>query len=378
MKIVCISDLPPYVTGGAESQAARLVEAWIRDGHEVVCLGRSLPDARLTLADGIEVATRAIATAKGPGRAMRAGSYFLSLAALLVREAKDADVVYCRFLGDAAVTASLLKRLGLLAAPLVATPASAGAGGDMAYLGSVPGRALLVRLLERGCDRINIISPALADELRGAGFSGCSFTAIPNGVPLRPLQRPARRGGSTRLVCVSRLVEQKGVDLLLEALAGNLHAAWTLHLVGDGPDEARLRERAVALRIDGRIHWHGRLPAAAVRDQLMAADLFVLPSRYEGMSNAALEAMEAGLALLITRCGGIDLHVDPSMGWVVPSGDASALANGLRAALGTDSETLADMGRNARLMAEETFSIESMARRHLELFRSLATPVDTR
>lgn len=372
MRIICISDLPPYVTGGAESQAARLAEAWVRDGHEVVCLGRSLPDTHLALAEGIEVTTRRIATAKGPGRAARAASYFVSLARLLLREARHADVVYCRFLGDAAVTASLLKRLGLLAVPLVATPASAGSGGDIAYLGSVPGRRLLVDLLEGGCDRINIISSALADELRGAGFSGRSFTAIPNGVRLRPLQRPPRDDGPLRLVCVSRLVEQKGVDVLLRALAANAHAGWELHLVGDGPDELQLRGLAMQLGIGDRIRWHGRLTAAKVREQLVAAELFVLPSRYEGMSNAALEAMEAGLPLLVTQCGGVDLHVDPSMGWVVAPGDVDALAEALRAALDTAADALTGMGLHARGKAEEAFSIESTARRHLELFASLA------
>ena len=57
--------------------------------------------------------------------------------------------------------------------------------------------------------------------------------------------------------------------------------------------------------------------------------MFILPSRYEGMSNAVLEAMEAGLPILLTRCGGIDTYIDESIGWTCEPDDV----NGLTAAL---------------------------------------------
>src|SRR4249919_2670819 len=101
MRILVISDLPQFVTGGAEMQAARLIEAWAAMGHEVVCFGRRMGAREVTLGTHT-IRTRRIRTLRQPGRPVRALTYFLSLAWLLLRWRGWPDVVYCRFLGDAA------------------------------------------------------------------------------------------------------------------------------------------------------------------------------------------------------------------------------------------------------------------------------------
>src|SRR5690606_20594862 len=106
-----------------------------------------------------------IGTTSALGRWGRAASYFLSLACLLLRYRRWMDVVYARFLNEAAATTALLKAAHLLSAPLVATPASSR-GGDIGALGSLPFSDHLIELLDRHCDAINLIAGDMADQLR--------------------------------------------------------------------------------------------------------------------------------------------------------------------------------------------------------------------
>jgi glycosyltransferase involved in cell wall biosynthesis len=131
-----------------------------------------------------------------------------------------------------------------------------------------------------------------------------------------------------------------------------------------------LLEQAATLA-PGLIRFIGEIPPGEVPAHLDAADIFILPSRYEGMSNSALEAMERGLPLLITACGGIDTYVGADMGWVVPANDPVALASTLRMACDMPRPTLSTMGANCRRLAEQEFGMSRVAQRYLDLFDSL-------
>lgn len=370
MRILVISDLPAFVTGGAEMQAARLIDAWSAMGHEVTCVGRRM-GAEPVVLGGRRIETGRIRTWPLLGRPGRALGYFLSLAGHLLRRRNRVDLVYSRFLGDAAATVALLRSLGLLAAPYVATPANAGVHGDIAYLRSVPGSDRLIRLIDRECAAINLIAPGMADDLARAGFRHARLTRIPNGIALRPLVRQPRTG-PIRAVCVGRLAKQKGYDLLAQALAlaPELAGRLQVDVIGEGPERRDL-EVAFALAPAGMVRLLGEMPVEAVQEQLAQSDFFLLPSRYEGLSNAALEALERGLPILTTRCGGIDVFLDQRTGWQVDAGDVAGLADALRRACATPRDTLAEMGRAARALAEREFDMQRVARRYLELFTDL-------
>jgi glycosyltransferase involved in cell wall biosynthesis len=147
-----------------------------------------------------------------------------------------------------------------------------------------------------------------------------------------PLRVPACPPGLTRhterVVLVARLVEQKGVDLLVDAfarVAAGLRG-WHLDLVGDGPLRPALEARVRRAGLQARVTFHGH------QDDpfpfLFAASVFALPSRFEGMPNAMLEAMGAGLAIIVSDAspGPLELIRDGETGLVFPSGDARALA----------------------------------------------------
>lgn len=371
MRIIVVSDLPQFVTGGVESQAERLIAAWLEAGHEVICLGKNMRAASIIIG-AHSIFTRRITVVEGFGRPVRAASYFASLALLLLKFKHWADIIYVRFLGDAAVTASILNSIGWIKIPLVAVPAGAGHHGDMAYLHSIPGFRSIVNLLDRQCAAINLIAPAMADDLKIAGFVRARLSFIPNGIPIQPLCRP-HHSGPKKLIFVGRLHKQKGLDLLLQALSSdNLRAlGYIMEIAGDGPEKDNLMKMCAENSLSERVHFLGELAPNAVRAHLVNADIFVLPSRYEGMSNAALEAMECGLPILATRCGGIDRWIENEAGWVVATNNSAALEAALSEALHLDRDRLEAIGQVTRQLAEQHFSIESVAKQYIDLFDDL-------
>lgn len=372
MRIHVISDLPHFVTGGAERQAANLIEAWLDAGHDVTCLGRRMRGEQVQLGRHV-LPVRRIRTLRKLGRWLRGISYLASLSLLLLKRRRRIDVIYTRFLGDAAITVSLLKHLGLLSIPLVAVPASTGGdGSDSSFLANLPFRRWLVRLLDTQCDAINLIAPAMAEELRAAGFSGAKFTAIPNGVRIRDT-RPNSLPHPGRFIAVGRVSRQKGLDVLIDAmgLIPEQLKPGLVRVVGDGPELPALQAQAERLGIAHTLQWLGELDHVSVLTAIGQSQVFLLPSRYEGMSNAGLEAMERGLAMLMSRCGGLDAHIRADMGWVVNPEDPRSLATALSEAITTPPPVLSSMGEQNRMYTLQHFDLKMVAARYLDLFTSL-------
>lgn len=371
MRIAVVSDLPQFVTGGAEIQAMRLIEMWLEQDHEIVCLGRRMGRRSVSIA-GRNIKTHRIYTTSLFGRAGRAASYALSLTWLLLRLRNRIDVIYTRFLGEGATIAALLKRLGLLKVPLIATPANTGGHGDAHFLKTVPFSPAIIRLLDDQCDAINLIAGGLAPELKAIGFSGKNFTDIPNGIRIQPINR-RHSEPVTRFIAIGRLTAQKGYDILLCALAQirtHLQPNQVV-IIGDGPDMSHLKSMANSLGLSSYIYWAGELNQQAIHNELQRAQVYLLPSRYEGMSNAALEAMESGLSVILTSCGGLDRYITPDMGWIVQPEDVQALADAILSAMREHHDTLLSRGERCREMVKNFFDIETTSRHYISLFKTL-------
>lgn len=144
----------------------------------------------------------------------------------------------------------------------------------------------------------------------------------------RPERPPVTREAPLRVVYVGSLAQlYKGPDVMLEAVARCVGQGLpvALTMVGDGGYRGMLEARAAELGLGEQVRFTGNLPAgAAVREQLDAADLFVLPSRTEGLPRAVVEAMARGLPCVATPVGGIpELLAAEDL---APVGDAAALA----------------------------------------------------
>lgn len=371
MRILVISDLPHFVTGGAETQAAQLIGQWMAAGHDVSCYGRRMGCGHVHI-DGYKLSVRRIFVVQKFGRAIRAASYFVSLTMLLLRYGRRFDVIYTRFLGDAAVTVCLLKRIRLLHTVLIATPASAGEGSDLRYLASVPFTRWIVRLLDQHCEAINLIALTMEREFLTNMFTGNNFTHIPNGVAVER-HWSSSVSGKFAFLAIGRLAHQKGYDILLRALSQVIDdlSPGIVRIAGDGPEAVKLYSLADSLGLSDVVTWLGEVSHEEVKVELGQASVFLLPSRYEGMSNAGLEAMERGLPVIISRCGGLDTYIDAEMGWVVEPGDECSLARALRTALATSAERLAERGARNRQVIVKQFDNKVVARRYLELFEHL-------
>lgn len=169
---------------------------------------------------------------------------------------------------------------------------------------------------------------------------------LPQGSSDGPAAAP---GAAPSLLTVGRLQEQKAHDILLEAFARlpAAFASWRLTIVGRGELEKALRVQAAALGIAERIVWHGQVPDPFAFYR--AASIFVLPSRYEGMPNALLEAMSCGVPVVVSDASPGPLEVVKHMetGLVVPVDDAGALASAIEL-VGADvalARKLGDAGR---------------------------------
>jgi L-malate glycosyltransferase len=162
------------------------------------------------------------------------------------------------------------------------------------------------------------------------------------------------------VVYLGRLTSEKRVDHLIQVWTDVRTAFPQAHLliVGTGPEEDRLRTQAAS--VPG-VRFTGQVNDSL--SYLQTADLFVLPSATEGLSNSLLEALSTGLPVLATAVGGTpDVISNRENGYLIPPDDLSALKSGLMALL-ADADLRARLGKNGRQRILADFSLESVATR---------------
>ena len=204
--------------------------------------------------------------------------------------------------------------------------------------------------------------------------------AFANAAAASELRRQLGLGeGEPLLLSVGRIEENKGFQVLVEALAridtdsGSLagRSGWRWVLVGDGPYRARLERAVRRAGLADRVVLTGRVDEAELHAWYEAASLFVHPTLYEGSSLVTLEAMAHRLAVIATRAGGLPDKVKPGVnGWLVEPGDADGLVRAIRQALGASSQ-LRPMGDAGRAIVEREFSWTTATDRLLELYNDI-------
>ncbi|MEU2429706.1 glycosyltransferase [Streptomyces sp. NPDC007861] len=230
----------------------------------------------------------------------------------------------------------------------------------------------LERIATRWTDLLVANAQAVADDVRqDEGVPDAKLTVIPNGMPPDEfeLAPPAEVDTSLPVVlCVANLADHKGHRYLLEACAELRHAGepCTLVLIGDGAERRALEGLAARLGIDVRFLGF----RTDVAGFLARADVVVLPSLYEGSSNAVMEAMAAGRPVVATAVGGTPELLQDGRGVLVAPADPTALADGLRSVLG-DREAAAGLGRRAREWALANLTADVMVDRYVALYHKL-------
>lgn len=222
---------------------------------------------------------------------------------------------------------------------------------------------------------------ALAPEGRvDLVYHGLDLSRFPPPEAARPPRDGGDAGDPVVLLSVGRLVEKKGTDVLLEALAQlppALH--WRLVHIGGGPLKPQLERLAEARGIAGRISWRGALPQPEVLAALRGADLFALASRVagdgdrDGLPNVLAEAQSQGLACAATAVSAIpELVEDGGTGILVPPESPAALAHALRSLI-ADPARRAALGAAGRERVRTRFQMEPNLERLARRF-GLAAP----
>jgi starch synthase (maltosyl-transferring) len=347
--------------GGAEKALVALASGLDRRrwAPAVIALGPEAPLAGPVRAAGVPCECLAV----DPGRPARA----VARLARALRRVRPALVQ--SFLFHANVAARL-------AAPL----AGVAAGGWPWVLGGLrvaERRARWHLRVDRLTARLAAGSVCVSEGVRRfsrdvGGWPDDRLTVIPNAVDPAPFDRAEAEAlpraalglggvpeGAFLALFVGRLDAQKGLSTLLDAAARVVESRpgldWHLALAGDGPERDRLRAGAAARpALAGRVHWLGQ--SQDVPELLRAADLLVLPSLWEGMPNALLEAMAARRAAVATAVEGAEELVVPGRtGWLVPPADPGALAFALLDAA-SDPARLRRFGAEARARVEAEFA----------------------
>ena len=236
---------------------------------------------------------------------------------------------------------------------------------QVGYLhGSLAGRlgAWAERKALGWADAVTAVSRSAAERYRRLGFN---VLHVPNAVDPADLPDEGARLSERQVIYCGRLSREKGVDLLIEAVKRiDAH----LIVVGGGPLERELRELA---RNDPRIRFTGPLPRSEALKLVKGSDVFVLPSRQEGLSTALLEAMAMGVPVVATKVGGNPELVEHRETGLLVDPEPSQLAGAISLLL-EDRGLARRLAENAAKIAREKYSWPVVYRQYLEVYRSVA------
>jgi colanic acid/amylovoran biosynthesis glycosyltransferase len=287
----------------------------------------------------------------------------------------ESDIVYAHF-GWNGLVAAMLADLGLLRGRLV----TAFHGADLSWQVQASGPEHYQLLFERG-ELFLPVSEHWKAKLVALGADPARVAVHRMGIDCGRFAFRERRheGGPARLITISRLVEKKGVEFGLRAVAALAGRGLDVRydVVGDGPLRASLTALAASLGVAERVTFHGWLEHEAVRDLLDRSHLALAPSvtaadgDQEGIPVSLMEAMALGLPVVTTRHSGIpELVEDGLSGVLVEERDVEGLAGAL-ATLVARPELWPRMGRAGRERVAERHDIGRLNDRLADRFTAL-------
>jgi glycogen(starch) synthase len=357
----------PYI-GGIEVLSASLLTRLRTRGHDVVVVtshldGMELPDVERHL--GVEVHRfhfREPFSRKDPVGLVRVRKQLADL-----KSSFAPDLVHLHFSGPSAYYH--LATAEVRACPCLVTIhtwlAEPAANRD----------TLAAKVLERA-DWVTAVSQNVLDNVRRLAASVTPHSSvIYNGLEAPPLSPAPLPWSPPVLLCMGRLLEKKGFDLALQAYARLRSGYPDLRLViaGDGPARSDLERLALELVGSQGIEFAGWVSPTDVPRLLNRATIVLVPSRWdEPFCLVALEAALMERPVIATRVGGlIEVVTDGRTGLLVTRDDAEGMANGIKSLL-DQPEAARQLGRTARRMAHERFSLDRAADAYDSLYRQMA------
>lgn len=308
-----------------------------------------------------------------------------SLCLFLMLHGRQYQVWHVHQYGLHAVLSIIMGRL--LNRPVVMKLTSSGGQGLIQTSSALPLPKLCLAVLSR-VDAVVTMTRETRQEAVAFGMPVPRINVIGNGIdtdlfhPVDLKQRSALRKKNNiqargLVVWVGRLSPEKNPDGLLDAwrlALPRLPDGWRLVVVGDGPMYSTLQEFITEDGTSGFVQFVGR--QNNVEEWLAMADIYVMTSHNEGLSNTMLEAMATGLPVVATRVSGtIENIEEPCAGIVVSCGDMAAVANSL-VSLATDAGLREQQGRLGLDVIEKRFSLSHITANFLKLYQRLVVKGD--
>lgn len=302
--------------------------------------------------------------------------YIVTLAAHILRHRRQYDVLHVHGLNYH--TYATVKAAKLAHRPVLVKVANSGPASDVLKMKQGEQLALARYMLPTAlaADRFVALNPTIVDELTAAGVPRSSIVHIPNGIDLTSTATMEQTSstGSSRILFVGRLHPQKNLQTLIQAVA-KIHAErpgeLSVSLIGEGPARPDLEDLIRGLGLHDVVDMPGE--ADNVSPHLLDADIFVLPSHAEGMSNALLEAMAHQLPVVVSDIpGNRDVVTDGVDGLTFDPQSADDLASKLLT-LVTDPELRQRLGCAARQVVMSTYDLEIVRDRYIEIYDALTT-----
>lgn len=232
-------------------------------------------------------------------------------------------------------------------------------------------------------DAVQCISSYLADWAKKMG-AVAPITVVPNGVDLKTFYCDQDKLGSPTskwtwkldfqviVFTSSRLVKKNAVDVIIKALT-KLPSGFKLRIAGTGEEEGKLKKLVSELKLNSRVGFLGNLNKEEIAKELERTDVFVRPSRSEGLGNSFLEAMAAQVPVVATNVGGIaDFLKDRETGFVCAVDDPNDLAEKIKFVTApANQQKVWDITNNARELVKEKYNWDKISLRIGEIFASL-------
>lgn len=240
-------------------------------------------------------------------------------------------------------------------------------------------RAKWYRTLERVCRfaTTHFVAVSEFEKQEGIRAGVCrqeNVTAIHNGMIDFEGARALPGKTPPQLVMVARFEAQKNHRALIEVLAKLKDLEWSLCLVGEGPLQSEIKERVRALSLEDRVAFLGH--SDEVSEVLQRSQIFVLSTHWESFPRSILEAMRAGLPIVVSDVGGCSESVqDGHNGFVVPPGRQDVFQQRLKSLIISGS-LREKMGLHSRLLYEQKFTFETMFERYRKLYRQFGSDKD--
>lgn len=367
--LMVVANYPPPILGGLEKQARELSQALSTNYVKVTVISTLANRPQKLMQKDTNVTVYRIPSFKSKiiHYPFMAVSLFVIIAALK----KRIDVIHIHqhsFFGLFAILVGFLFRKSTL----TKLP-NIGEYGIPGIKASWFG-ALKIRVLKMS-DGIVAMSHESGLELQSIGYPQSQVFWVTNGLKITTTPIASKRTTNfqpVNVVFVGRLTEQKGLTTLIDAwdiVIKTLQYRVILEFWGDGPQRADLEQLVRIRRLESSIIFRGTVEK--VRDKLHHMDIFVLPSKVEGNSNALLEAMAAGLPCIVTRAGGGPLLMgEQAKDWLVEIGDSTELAHKLITLIQDPYERQC-LGEHLKHRANQYFDIDFVAWKYVKAYRLL-------